>query len=75
MQDICGLLKIGKVKATAYHPQCNPMVEHFNQTLIAQLKKYTADDPDSTLYSPTTPCRIRLRVTPPSAYYEAMNCT
>uniref|UniRef100_A0A915K4N4 Integrase catalytic domain-containing protein n=1 Tax=Romanomermis culicivorax TaxID=13658 RepID=A0A915K4N4_ROMCU len=32
---------------TAYHPQCNGMVKHFNQTLIAQPKKYTADEPDN----------------------------
>uniref|UniRef100_A0A915KPY2 Integrase catalytic domain-containing protein n=1 Tax=Romanomermis culicivorax TaxID=13658 RepID=A0A915KPY2_ROMCU len=32
---------------TAYHPQCNGMVEPFNQTFIAQLKKYTAEDPDN----------------------------
>uniref|UniRef100_A0A915K250 Integrase catalytic domain-containing protein n=1 Tax=Romanomermis culicivorax TaxID=13658 RepID=A0A915K250_ROMCU len=31
----------------AYHPQCNGMVERFNQTLIAQLKKYTANNPDN----------------------------
>uniref|UniRef100_A0A915IP23 Integrase catalytic domain-containing protein n=1 Tax=Romanomermis culicivorax TaxID=13658 RepID=A0A915IP23_ROMCU len=47
MQDICDLLKIRKVKTTAYHPQCNGMVKCFNQTLIAQLKKYTADHPDN----------------------------
>uniref|UniRef100_A0A915I0P0 RNA-directed DNA polymerase n=1 Tax=Romanomermis culicivorax TaxID=13658 RepID=A0A915I0P0_ROMCU len=47
MQDICDLFKIRKVKTTVYHPQCNGMVEHFIQTLIAQLKKYTADDLDN----------------------------
>uniref|UniRef100_A0A915J835 Integrase catalytic domain-containing protein n=1 Tax=Romanomermis culicivorax TaxID=13658 RepID=A0A915J835_ROMCU len=47
MQEIYQLLKIRKVKTRAYHPQCNGMVECFNQTLIAQLKKYTADDPDN----------------------------
>uniref|UniRef100_A0A915JKV2 Integrase catalytic domain-containing protein n=1 Tax=Romanomermis culicivorax TaxID=13658 RepID=A0A915JKV2_ROMCU len=31
----------------AYHPQCNGMAERFNQMLIAQLKKYTPDDPDN----------------------------
>uniref|UniRef100_A0A915IEE7 Integrase catalytic domain-containing protein n=1 Tax=Romanomermis culicivorax TaxID=13658 RepID=A0A915IEE7_ROMCU len=30
-----------------YHSQCNGMVEHFNQTLIAQLKKYTGEDLDN----------------------------
>uniref|UniRef100_A0A915I3G9 Integrase catalytic domain-containing protein n=1 Tax=Romanomermis culicivorax TaxID=13658 RepID=A0A915I3G9_ROMCU len=47
MQDICELLKIGKVKMTAYHPHCSGMVKHFNQTLIAELKKYTADNQDN----------------------------
>uniref|UniRef100_A0A915KZ07 Integrase catalytic domain-containing protein n=1 Tax=Romanomermis culicivorax TaxID=13658 RepID=A0A915KZ07_ROMCU len=47
MQDIWDLLKIQKVKTTAYHTQCNRMVERFNQTLIAQLKKYRAEDPDN----------------------------
>uniref|UniRef100_A0A915K7P2 Integrase catalytic domain-containing protein n=1 Tax=Romanomermis culicivorax TaxID=13658 RepID=A0A915K7P2_ROMCU len=47
MQGICDLLKIQKVKTTAYHPQCNRMVECFNQTLIAQPKKYTAEDLDN----------------------------
>uniref|UniRef100_A0A915L552 RNA-directed DNA polymerase n=1 Tax=Romanomermis culicivorax TaxID=13658 RepID=A0A915L552_ROMCU len=47
MQDICDLLKIRKVKTTVYRPQCNGMVKRFNQTLIAQLKKYTADNPDN----------------------------
>uniref|UniRef100_A0A915JP44 Uncharacterized protein n=1 Tax=Romanomermis culicivorax TaxID=13658 RepID=A0A915JP44_ROMCU len=31
----------------AYHLKCNSMVKLFNQTLIAQLKKYNADDPDN----------------------------
>uniref|UniRef100_A0A915IR99 Integrase catalytic domain-containing protein n=1 Tax=Romanomermis culicivorax TaxID=13658 RepID=A0A915IR99_ROMCU len=48
-----GYQTIPKVKTTAYHPRCNEMVERFNQMLIAQLKKYTADDPDNwELYLP-----------------------
>uniref|UniRef100_A0A915JZY3 Integrase catalytic domain-containing protein n=1 Tax=Romanomermis culicivorax TaxID=13658 RepID=A0A915JZY3_ROMCU len=47
MQELCEILKIPKVKTTAYHLQCNKMVEHFNQTLIPQLKKYTTNDPDN----------------------------
>uniref|UniRef100_A0A915JBT0 Integrase catalytic domain-containing protein n=1 Tax=Romanomermis culicivorax TaxID=13658 RepID=A0A915JBT0_ROMCU len=47
MQDICDLLKIPKVKTMSYHPQCNGMIKHFNQMLIAQIKKYTANSPDN----------------------------
>uniref|UniRef100_A0A915I9I5 Integrase catalytic domain-containing protein n=1 Tax=Romanomermis culicivorax TaxID=13658 RepID=A0A915I9I5_ROMCU len=47
LQEICLLLKICKVKTRTYHSQCNCMVEHFNQMLIPQLKKYRAEDPDN----------------------------
>ena len=34
------LLGIKKLNTTAYHPQCDGMVERFNRTLIAILKKH-----------------------------------
>ena len=33
MLDICDLLGIKKLNTTAYHPQCDGMVERFNRTL------------------------------------------
>ena len=40
MYNICTLLGISKLNATAYHPQCDGMVEHFNRTLKAMLRKH-----------------------------------
>ena len=33
MQGVCSLLGMKKINTTAYHPQCNGMVERFNRTL------------------------------------------
>ena len=33
LMDLCKLLGIKKLNTTAYHPQCNGMVERFNRTL------------------------------------------
>ena len=33
MLDVCKLLGIKKLNTTAYHPQCDGMVERFNRTL------------------------------------------
>jgi transposase InsO family protein len=30
MMDVCELLGVKKLNTTAYHPQCNGMVERFN---------------------------------------------
>ena len=40
MKDVCSFLGIKKLNTTAYHPQCDGMVERFNRTLIAILKKH-----------------------------------
>ena len=40
MKDVCELLGIEKLNTTAYHPQCNGMVERFNRTLKAMLRKH-----------------------------------
>ena len=42
MQDVCGLLGITKLNTTAYHPQCNGMVERMNRILKATLRKHAA---------------------------------
>ena len=42
MYDICTLLGITKLNTTAYHPQCDGMVERFNRTLKAMLRKQAA---------------------------------
>ena len=40
MKDVCSFLGIKKLNTTTYHPQCDGMVERFNHTLIAILKKH-----------------------------------
>ena len=40
MDDVCKLLDIHKLNTTAYHPQANGLVERFNRTLKAMLRKH-----------------------------------
>ena len=42
MKDVCTLLGIKKLNTTAYHPLCDGMVERFNRTLKAMLRKHAA---------------------------------
>ena len=42
MRDLCELLGITKLNTTAYHPECDGMVERFNRTLKAMLRKHAA---------------------------------
>lgn len=42
MKDICQLLGIKKLNTTAYHPQRDGMVERFDRTLKAMLRKQAA---------------------------------
>ena len=42
MKDICQKLGIHKLNTTAYHPQCDGMVERFNCTLKTALRKHAA---------------------------------
>lgn len=42
MKDLCALLGIKKLNTTAYHPQCDGMVERFNRTLKTILRKHAA---------------------------------
>ena len=40
MMDLCTVLGIKKLNTTAYHPQCNGMVERMNRTLKTMLRKH-----------------------------------
>ena len=40
MSDVCAHLGIAKLNTTAYHPECDGMVERFNRTLKAMLRKH-----------------------------------
>ena len=42
MLDVCALLGTTKLNTTAYHPECDGMVERFNRTLKAMLRKRVA---------------------------------
>ena len=42
MDDVCKLLGVTKLNTTAYHPQCNGMVERMNQLLKSMLRKQVA---------------------------------
>ena len=42
MLDVCCALGIQKLNTTAYHPQCDGMVERFNRTLKTALRKHAA---------------------------------
>ena len=42
MQDVCELLGIRKLNTTAYHPQCDGMVECQNRTLKTMMRKHVA---------------------------------
>ena len=42
MLDVCQLLGLKKLNTTAYHPQCDGMVERFNKTLKEMLRKHAA---------------------------------
>ena len=40
------LLGIRKLNTTAYHPQCNGLVERFNHTIVSMIAMYTSEYPD-----------------------------
>ena len=42
MQDVRALLGIERLNTTAYHPQCNGMIECMNRTLKAMLRRHAA---------------------------------
>ena len=39
MLDVCTLLGVTKLNTTAYHPECDGMIERFNRTLKTMLRK------------------------------------
>ena len=41
-KDLCEMLGIRKLNTTAYHPQCDGMVERFNHTLKTMLRKHAS---------------------------------
>ena len=42
MRDVCEMLGMEKLNTTAYHPECDGMVERFNRTLKSMLRKRAA---------------------------------
>ena len=44
IQSVCKLLGIQRTRTSAYHPQCNSLVECFNRTVEAILAKMTQDN-------------------------------
>ena len=42
MQELCSILGITKLNTTAYHPQCDGMVERFNRTLKSMLHRHAS---------------------------------
>ena len=42
MTDVCKALGITKLNTTAYHPQCDGMVERLNRTLKSMLRKHAS---------------------------------
>ena len=60
MLDVCKLLGIKKLNTTAYHPQCDGMVERFNSTLKAMI--LSIEDPDITAQKVYFPGDGQIRV-------------
>ena len=51
IQNVCALLGMRKVNTTAYHPQCDGLVENFKRTLQAMIAKYAKEHgPEWGLY-------------------------
>ena len=40
VQELCQMLGIKKLNTTAYHPQCDGMIERFNRTLKTMIRKH-----------------------------------
>ena len=49
VKELCGRLKIKKLRTTVYRPCCNGVTERFNRTLCEMLSHFTADENWPTL--------------------------
>lgn len=45
MQELWQQLGVKHIHTTVYHPQCNGLVERFNQTLKGMLCRFAVEDP------------------------------
>ena len=45
VKELCSKLQIHKVRTSAYHPQCDGLVERLNRTLLSMLSKYAHQRP------------------------------
>jgi transposase InsO family protein len=43
-QQLLELLDVGKLRTTAYHPECDGLSERFNRTLIAMLRSFASQN-------------------------------
>jgi hypothetical protein len=66
IKAVSKIFNIARIMTTAYHPQCDGMVERFNRTLIGQLQNFVnkrQNDWDKYI----APCTFAYRNTPHSA--------
>ena len=47
MKELLQQLGVKQLKTTAYHPQCDGLVERFNRTMFDMLASYVSDDPSN----------------------------
>ena len=66
MKEVSRLLSIKQLRTTPYHPQCNGLVERFNGTLKAMLRKMTQEKP-KTWHRYLPALLFAVRETPQSA--------
>lgn len=53
-KEVCNIMNTKKVQTTAYHPQCDAIVERFNSTIAQSLSMYVStDQKDWDVYLPS----------------------